>query len=838
MDKYCNSTWLQVVEMLDSNIQKGLNSSECLARKEKYGSNKIELPSANRVSKNIISIFKQVHILIYLILTVLLFVLNFNNYKLIILGLLLINTASLMVYNIRKDKEIGFLEKLNFATATVVRDGIQQIIKAEDILIGDIVIFKKDSLIPADIRIVKANNIKVDEKNITGETFFKEKFESKISGGINSLGEMNNILFKGSVIKEGSGEGIVISIGNSTQLGRLLAMLTYASNRKNTLLNKIQKQWGKYLMYSFLILMCGIISINLVKQDISDLYTGFFIIGCLPAFLIIVLAVKYIFELFLKQDINIINFSTFDLINDINIMCLDKIGAITQEKMIVRKILTNNEISLSENVEYSKDINMMRILDISLLCNNSIYNVENSNCSGDLAEVAYLEYASKKKVYKSILDNQNLRILEIPMDFDKKMTTVLNRIKRWYRANSRGNLDSVLERCTHIMVDGVEKELTDEEKAKIKEFDIKFSAEGLITEAFAYRNFSYQPSTDENIESNMVFVGIIALENPLKEDIEERVNKIKDNGIIPILFTEENKISAITTAKKARLIYKNEQVVSGIELNTLNSKELKDLLNKVRVFSRINPEIKSQIIALFNKDGYKVSATGENLGDLPSLNLSNVGIAKGDPSLLVKKISDVYIKENYLDGFFKIKDYATKLNHNINRAFKGIYTLVLTQIITLLLSSMIGVAESLDIFNILFVNIILSVPLALILLLKDGLDISRKEVVGRSLLLSGIILISTYILKDDSRYLTSLLTMSLGGILFTAFNSNISLRESSIERKLMMIALALSIASLGAIFMLKQVIITNNCMIILAVIVVFLLVFEILFKKWQNSLMR
>ena len=147
-------------------------------------------------------------------------------------------------------------------------------------------------------------------------------------------------------------------------------------------------------------------------------------------------------------------------------------------------------------------------------------------------------------------------------------------------------------------------------------------------------------------------------------------------------------------------------------------------------------------------------------------------------------------------------------------------------------------AGSLDIFSILFVNIILSVPLALILLLKDGVDISRKEVIGRSLLLSAIILISTYILKDNNRYLISLLTMSLGGILFTTFNSNIRLREPSIERKLMIIALVLSIVSLGATFMLKQMVITNNCMIILALIVVFLLVFEILFKKWQNSLMR
>lgn len=837
MDKYCNSTWLQVVEMLESNEKKGLSSNEYEVRKKKYGTNKIELPSGNRLSKNIFSVFKQIHVLIYLAIVILLFILNFNNFKFISLSFLIINIIALMYYNIREDREIGFLEKLNFATATVVRDGIQKIIKAEDILIGDIVIFKKNSLIPADVRIIKSNNIKVDEKNITGEAFFKEKFESKISGSINSLGEMNNILFKGSIIKEGEGEGIVVSIGNSTQLGRLLAMLTYASNRKNTLLKKIQKQWGKYLIYSFFVLILGIITCGALNKDISSLYNGFFIIGSLPIIVVVLLAVNYISKLFLKQQINIMNFSTFDLINDINIMCLDKIGAITQEKMIVKKIFTNNEIDSSKEATYTKNINMTRILDISLLCNNGIYNIEGEK-KGELEELAYLEYAANKRIYKSIVDNQNIRLIEIPMDFDKKMITVVNKIKKWYRANSRGNLDSVLDRCTHIMIDGVEKEFTDEEKAKVKAIDIQFSAEGLITEAFAYRNFNYQPSTDENIESNMVFVGIIALENPFKDDLEERVNKIKDSGIIPILFTEENKISAITNAKKARLIYKNEQVVSGIELDTLNSKELKDLLNKIRVFSRINPEIKSQIIALFNKDGYKVSATGENLGDLPSLNLSNVGIAKGEPSFLVKKISDVYIKENYLDGFFKLKEYATNLNINISRAFSGVYTLILTQISILLLSIIMELNQSIDIFNILFINIILSIPISLILLLKNGRFINNKECFFRAILSSIIILTSNYILSDNSQSFISILTISIGSILFSSFNSGISLKKSSIEKKLMMTALLLSIIFLSGIIILKQIIITQNLIIISTIIIIFLIIFEILFNKWQSSLMR
>ncbi|MBW6408526.1 P-type ATPase [Clostridium weizhouense] len=839
MNKYCNNTWAQVVEMLDSNVQKGLSSFECEARKEKYGTNKIDLPSGNRISKNIINIIKQAHIILYIVITVLLFILETNFYKYIVLGFLIINVMGSILYNIKRGKEIGFLEKLNFATSIVIRDGRELLLKSEEILIGDIVKFKNGSVIPADIRIIKAINIKVDEKNITGETFYKEKFESKISGSINSLGEMKNILFKGSVIKDGEGEGIVISTGNSTQLGKLLAMLTYASNKKHTLLDKIQKKWGNYLLSSFILFALGILLTGNLEKYHDQVEKGLLVITCFPIIIISMLAFKIILKQFKNKDINIINFSAFDLINTINVMFLDKIGAITKEEMIVDKFFTDGEIIFSKDIDYSKNINVTRIFDISLLCNNSTYNIEENTGKGDLTEIAYLQFAAQKKVYKSILDNKNFRIIEIPMDSDKKMLTILNKMQKGYRANSRGNLDSVLERCTHIMLDGIEKELTDEEKNKIKDIDIKFSAEGLITQAFAYRNFNYQPSTDENIESNMVFVGIVALENPLTDDIEETVREIKDNGIIPILFTEENKISAITMAKKAKIIYKNDQVVSGIELDSLNSQELIDLVGKVRVFSRINPEIKSQIIALFNKDGYKVVASGETLGDLPSINLSEVGISKGNAPLIVKKVSDIYVKENYLDGFFKVRDYAKIFKSNLDRAFKGIYSIVFAELMILLSSIILSYNQMLNVTNIVFINIFLLVPLALIFILKEnGQELKNKQMIVRSVILTLATIFVTYGVNDNQKSLLSLIILSTGAILFTAFNNNISIQKKSIERKLLFISLLLTTIVVLAIVLIKNIILTKVVIINLIISIIVLIIFEILFKRWQNSLMR
>lgn len=284
MEKYCNNSWAQIVELLNSNVQNGLSENDCEALRLKYGTNKIDLPSGNKIYKHILNALKQKSIIINLIITIILFVFEHYLFGIITALILLLNLILIVMHTIKRDKEIGALERLNSADTVVIRDGAQKIIKSEELVMGDIVKINKDSVIPADIRIISANEIKVDEKSITGEAFYKEKFESKIIGNIFSLTDMKNILFKGSIIKSGSGLGIVISTGNSTQLGRMLTMLTYASNRKHNFGTMISKLLERYLLIYFL----GIIIIGsyfvYTGQDANKNYisTALFALGCFP----------------------------------------------------------------------------------------------------------------------------------------------------------------------------------------------------------------------------------------------------------------------------------------------------------------------------------------------------------------------------------------------------------------------------------------------------------------------------------------------------------------------------------------------------------------------------
>ena len=839
MEKYCINSWAQIVELLNSNIQNGISENDCEAIRLKYGTNKIDLPSGNGIYKHIFNGLKQKAVIIYIIITIILFVFRFYLFGGIVALMLISNLIIIIMHTTKRDKEIGVLERLNSADTVVIRDGAQKIVKSEELVMGDIVKFNRDSVIPADLRIISAKDIKVDEKSITGETFYKEKFESKIIGNISSLADMKNILFKGSVIKSGDGLGIVIATGNFTQLGRVLAMLTYASNRKHNFGAMISKFLEKYLLIYFL----GIVIIGsyfvYTGQDVQKNYicTALFALGCFPFAIIANLIFKSVVKSFLKENIEIINFSVFNLIKDVNILFLDKVGAISKKEMIVKKIFINNNV-ISTSDPYLKEITFDRIVEISLICNNAIYNASDDSGKGELDELAFLSYAAQKKIYKAAIDSRNSKTLEIPMDSDKRFLTVVSNFNRRYRANTRGNVDDVLEQCKYIMIEGVERELTDEYKAIIKETDMNLSIEGLITEGFAYRNFSYEPSKGENIESNMVFVGIIGLENPLEENLENSIERIKDKAIVPILFTEESKLSAITNAKKANIIRNDNQVVAGIELDSLNHQELKDLLCRVRVFCRVNPEIKSKIVSLFIKDGHKVATTGETLGDLPALNLSNVGIGKGKASVMVKRLCDVYIQENYLDGFFKIRDFSRIFNKNIDRGFKIYFMTILSELLVLLGCLIMGQTESLDFWNILVINGILFIPLSLIILLKRGRDISNNEVITRASILSIITMISIYKVDGKEATLIPLTILSMGILLFTLFNSNVSIRRSSNELVMGIVSFLIIIIAVVGVILINNILPRDIIVIELVVSVIFLIIFEILARKWQNSLMR
>lgn len=760
LNKYCNSSWKEVVESLQSNINRGLTEEEAINKRKELGNNKINLYKQNNFIKSFFLCFVKIYILISIAISA--FLIYNKNIKLssITLGILVINLIINIIFCISHKRKAAYFEKINRATVKVLRDGEEKIIKAEELVLGDIVVFKKSSLIGADLRIIECKDLKVDEKNITGEKFLKEKFSSKIDSIVKNTNEIKNILFKGSVVKNGSGFGIVVNVGAATELGKIITMISYSNNRKESIIKKMDK----YLNILYAILSC----ISIMMYFAFGMKTNILLISLALTASIPNVITSIIFLIMLKSELNdkygieIVNMSVLELIKNIQFLFIDKVGSITDKRMLVMKLYTDGNDIGKYDIDYDNDLNQKRCLDIMILCNDAKYDAAKDEGSGDIIESAFLKFAAENKIYKSILDNKYKRVFEIPMDSDKRLLATINKCQKGYRANIRGNVDVVLSRCTHIMLNGMERELQDEEREKIKAIDYNYSVAGLRTQGLAYRSFSYKPSIDENIESNLVFVGIVSLSNPFKNNLNDELFELRRRDITPVIFTDDNIIAATTFGMKSGIVNDGSKVVSGIEIENLKGDEFIKAAGSKRIFSRVTPEVKSKIIAMFAKENYEVACSGETLGDIPSLAMAKVGIGKGEVPEIVKKTSDVYIKDNFLTGFLQLFKISKSVNNNLKDNFIFIMSAILAEMSVINLCAWINKSASFDILVIL--NMVLLIPLSLVVLNNDNYENSTNikcNIISTILWIVLPVFVSIDV-KNDSEILSAMLL----GLLF------------------------------------------------------------------------
>ena len=506
---------------------------------------------------------------------------------------------------------------------------------------------------------------------------------------------------------------------------------------------------------------------------------------------------KHLKKVSIEDNIELNNISSLSLIKDVKIFFMDKMGNISRNELYVDKLYTNEQIYLSNKVDIS-DINIKRLLDVSILCNDSKYNIDNKFIKGNIFEVAYAKFGGENSINKQRLDGLNKRKFKLINYSDKGIVTTVNKNQKGYRSNSRGNLDSILNCCTHILINGIEREITSEDIMRIKLTDLSFSKEGLLTEAFAYRSFNYEPSKDENVESNLVFVGIIALENPLVDDVVDDINTMLDIGVLPIIFTEENIISAEFFGRKIGLISSEDQITSGLELESLNDEELIKVVSKARIYCKVNPEVRNKIISLYNNDGYGFVAEGQNLADLSIVSLANMGIVKGKISMLLRRIGDVFTEESSIKTFFNLKnrEYEIKEAHKEGLSIYSIIALV--EIIYINFQYYFLGGNLTKEYYIILINIFFMTPIILLNILCGNKSYKGNKVLLKGVLFILVPILSSYFIKSSFDLIALIL---IGGmsIIDIIVNCNIFSKNNFKYIKLLIFALiiyGLSIAGL------------------------------------------
>lgn len=689
MKNFYNLNFDKVIKELNSDKFKGLGYKSLTENIEKYGRNTIELGLNKKVEISVLSICKSSYMAF--IILVLIFNLSLSQYlnSAILFIIILINLISKYIKIISDKKQIRDLELLNYTDVKVIRCGVKNILKAEELVVGDIIFIEKGNIVSADIRIIESDNLIINERNVTSVDFDVKKYSTRIEGKAESISDINNMAFRGTRVAEGYAKGVVVAIGNDTQLGKLLKYLKSIDKRRNSSNENFSKNIKKV---NFAIALVGIIAsivLFFIKsmQSINIIADILFLIAStsLPAVIAIYRLLKK--KEYRNKEIEINNINIIDNAKDIDIFFLDKIGSITEEEMIVQKIYTSEKMIEELSDIDLKDSNIARIIDIGILNNNSKFNSADNKYTGDLADGAMLKFATTKNIFRSALVSKYPKKFEVPYYGERRISTTLNKIKKQYRANVKGSLDEVLDKCKYIMIDGMERDLTDDDIEKIRMIDFNMSNNALITRGFAYRSFRYEPSEDENIESNLVFVGIVGFENPKKEGAKELIKKLKKEKVLPILITDDNKIIASRLGIELGISKGMEEVISGVELLSLNKDELITVLSRARILCKISPSIKSKIISMFKNDGYRIASTGENLSDMPTIVLSDVGITKGNkPANLIKKMSDVYIVDNFLEKFVLLVNESNLFEERLEKALLKCKWFMIIEIIAIVLA--------------------------------------------------------------------------------------------------------------------------------------------------------
>ena len=830
MEKYYTDTCFNVVSNLDSDIDRGLKEYECIVRREKEN-NKIDLPCSKRKLKIILEVLKEISIYVYL-LFIIVYIVNDKYIMAGILNLILLVNIAFKIYDeIKYENKINLLENLNKAYVSVIREGHKRLVEIEELVKGDIVYFKKNSVIGADLRIIESENLKVNEISVTGEELIKEKHSTKLDRKVKDISEINNMLFRGSIIKEGFGKGIVVEVGNKTEFAKLIKVM---KNKKNNLLVKsIQNNIFKILLC--LILFQVIVTLILPrtfteKKDL--LLQGIFIMISIPIPIILNQYNKYLkIKVLNENKIEINNLSILKDIDNIKIIFINKLKNITKNELYVDKLYTNEQIYSVNKIDIS-DINIKRLIDISIICNNGVYNRDISYIKGDLFEKAYMTLGVDNSIHKPKLDALNIRKLQIPISKDRNIQTTVNKYKKYYRANIRGNVESILERCTHIIVNGIEREINAEDLIKIKLADVNFSKEGLITEGVAYRNFNYEPSIQENIESNLVFVGIIALENPIIDNIADDINLLIKNKILPIIFTDNNKISAEVLGKRISLINNEEAIVCEGDLVGLNNKEFLKRVSNARIYCDLSLKMKNKIVSLYKKDGYDFVIEGNSLVDLSLITLSNIGVVKSKISKILESLGDIYTEENTIKSFIELKKISSNVEESINRGLLIYTILTLCNLIFLDINYLVSNRENFNLLNQIIGNFLI-IPCIILLNSVYGKYIKNNKIlIFKTLEYIIIVIGGTFINKEKYSFIYFLI-VSVISIIDIIINSNKVNNKNYYKGKwILLLLIGISILIGINILILNLALDIINLMIILWLIIIFLIC-DFIIRKCQ-----
>jgi len=721
----------EIRKELDVSLDKGLSNKEVEERKNKYGLNKIK----EKEKKSLVSIFlsQLKDVLIYVLLgaAAITFIIGEHVDGIIILLVVLLNAVIGVVQENKASQAIAELKKMASPRALVKRDGKTIEIDSEEIVPGDVVILDAGRFVPADIRLTDSANLKIEESSLTGESVPSDKNHEKIFDNKKiPVGDRLNMAFSSTLVSYGRGEGIVVSTGMDTEIGTIAKNLE--EDKELTPLQERLEELGKVLGFIAVGVCVLIFAIAYLQgKDLFDMFlTAISLaVAAIPEGLAAIVAIVLALGVtrMSKRNAIVKRLPAVETLGSVNIICTDKTGTLTQNKMTVMEFYTfeSREEVKTERIE---DINSTEkdLIKTFVLCNDATF--EDDEGTGDPTEIALVEFGDKYNLSKKSLNKDYPRVSERPFDSDRKLMSTLNKEGDKFRVNTKGAIDNLLKISTKVLINGKVETLSEDMKKEFLKVSENMSSEALrvLACAYKYTDSKIQP---KDMEKELIFIGFVGMLDPPRMEVKDSILEAKSAGITPIMITGDHKVTALAIAKELEIAKSIEETIEGSELDDMSDEELSKIIKKYKVFARVSPEHKVRIVKAYKENGNIVSMTGDGVNDAPSLQGADIGVAMGITGTDVAKgASDMILTDDNFTTIVHAVEEGRNIYKNIKKSVVFLLSCNLGEVVTILLSIIFFWPIPLLPTQILWINLITDSLPAISL----GVDPGDKSVMNES----------------------------------------------------------------------------------------------------------
>ncbi len=712
----------EVLKEVESSPE-GLTTQQVNERVEKYGKNKLEEPPKKTfIQKFFSSLVDPMIIMLLVAATISTFTTIYQNVVnnanesyadlFIILFVVVVNTILSVIQEDKAEEAIGALKEMTAATSKVLRDGKQVIVKSEDLTIGDVLVFEAGDAIPADCRILESYSMKVEEAALTGESVPVNKLVDVLMLKDNSLdiplGDRRNMLYSGSTIAYGRGKAVVVAIGMDTEMGKIASALSQQEDEKTPLQKKMSEL--SVTLTKIVIAVCVIVFVFGVARDLifsnnGDIFgtvLNTFIIAValavaaipegLPAVVTVILSIGV--TAMSKRNALIRKLTAVETLGCTQIICSDKTGTLTQNKMTVVDTFTNDVHLLATGMA---------------LCSDAKIDPEKKQAIGEPTEAALVNFAYKHDLPSYTLIEQQPRVGEAPFDSMRKMMSTVHKYKEGYIQYTKGANEIVLSHCDYYLDENHQVvKLTEEVKTEITHKAKEYADRALRVLGLGYRLYEEKPANfdSENLENDLIYVGFTGMIDPCRDEVYDAIKECESAGIRPVMITGDHIDTAVAIGKDLGIITDASQAMLGSQLDSLTDEQLKEVVQKTSVFARVQPEHKTRIVRAFKDLGNVVAMTGDGVNDAPSIKAADIGVGMGITGTdVTKSVADMVLADDNFATIVNAVEEGRKINDNVRKVLQFQISSNMTEVLVVFISSIFAL-EVLSPTHLLWINMV------------------------------------------------------------------------------------------------------------------------------------